>query len=107
MGCHPRVDLHCRSKGHDYVVVVSRSSRRDPLDLEIYGFTVRDPLPVVSIPLLGADPDVKLDLPRVCRRAYETGPYGKILRYDLPADPALSEDDTAWARRLFDARGNS
>jgi hypothetical protein len=100
LACHPRVDLHCKSKGYDYVVVVSRAARRDPLDLEIYGFGVREPLPAVAVPLRPPDADVSLDLGRVFRRAYETGPYGKIVRYDLPADPPLADKDVSWAREL-------
>jgi hypothetical protein len=106
LGGSPHVDLHCRARGHDYVVVVSRSERRTPqLDLEIYGFSVRDRLPVVAVPLRKPDPDVSLDLARVFRRAYETGPYRKILRYDLPADPPLSSADAAWARETLEVRG--
>ncbi|MBI4603180.1 MAG: DUF4058 family protein [Planctomycetes bacterium] len=106
LGGNPRVALHCRARGHDYVVVVSRSEKRTPqLDLEVYGFTVHDPLPAVAIPLRPPDPDVRLELGQAFRRAYETGPYRKILRYDLPADPALSREDAAWARELLRARG--
>lgn len=51
-GGHPRVHAHCAARGHDYVVVVSRAAARQPrLDLELYGFTVRDPLPTVAVPL--------------------------------------------------------
>jgi hypothetical protein len=106
LGGSPRVDIHCRARGHDYVVVVSRSEKRSPrIDLEIYGFTVRDSLPTVAVPLRQPDPDVRLDLGRAFRRAYETGPYRKIVRYDLPADPPLPEEDSAWARDELRARG--
>jgi hypothetical protein len=105
IGCHPRVELHCQSRGYDYVVVVSRSTRRSPLDLEVYGFTVRDPLPVVALPLVAPDPDVAFDLAQVFRRAFETGPYRKVVRYDLSPEPALPDADLAWARRLLAEHG--
>jgi hypothetical protein len=101
LGGHPRVAAHARRKGYDYLVVLSRSNRRAPhLDLELFGFRLRDPLPVVSIPLREPDPDILLDLGPVFRRAYETGPYRKILSYDGPADPPLRDEDAAWARSV-------
>lgn len=106
MGGHPGVDAHCRRRGYDYLIVVSRGSHRSPrLDLELFGFAVRDALPGVPVPLLEPDPDVVLDLAWAFRRAYETGPYRKILRYDLPPDPPLEAGDADWARQLLEARG--
>ncbi len=105
VACSPQVDAHCRRKGYDYLSVVSRSVRRAPkLDLEIYGFGVEDPLPVVSIPLRHPDPDIPLDLELVFRRAYETGPYRKIIRYELPADPPLVGPHADWARSIVERR---
>lgn len=90
MACHPSVEAHCGRKGYHYLVTVSRGTRRAPaLDLEIYGFTVRDPFPVIAIPLLHPDPDVILDLAQVFRRAYDSGPYRKVVRYDRPPEPPL------------------
>ncbi len=87
-GGDPRVDAHCQAKGYDYVVVVSRAQRRRPaFTLDLYGFTVRDPFPVVGIPLRAPDPDVPLSLDQVFVRAYDTGPYRKIIDYDAPLDP--------------------
>lgn len=103
VACHPSVEVHCRRKGYDYLVTVSRPAGRAPrLGLELYGFTVRDPLPVVAIPLIEPDPDVALDLGVVFRRAYETGPYRKILEYREPPDLRLNPGDEAWARDLVE-----
>lgn len=109
VGCHATVDTYCRRKAYDYVVVVSRSSRRSPrMDLELYGFGVRSSFPAVSIPLREPDPDVVLDLGASFRRAYETGPYSKMIRYDLPPDPPLSGNDSDWAvERVAIARGGA
>jgi hypothetical protein len=96
---HPGVDVHCLRKGYDYLVTVSRPERRTPrLALELYGFTLRDPLPVIAVPLIAPDPDVALDLGAVFRRAYETGPYRKIIPYGAPPEPPLTPGDDAWAR---------
>lgn len=102
VGGLPRAGLHCQARGHDYVVVVSRGSRRDPLRLEIYGFTVRDPLPVVSVPLRDEEPDIALDLGLVFLRTYQTGPYRKVIRYDLPPEYPLASEHASWARRILE-----
>ncbi|MBI4606261.1 MAG: DUF4058 family protein [Planctomycetes bacterium] len=106
LGGHPRVDLHCRARGYDYVAVVSRSTKRSPrLTLEAYGFTVQNALPVVAVPLREPDPDVPLDLGCVFRRVYETGPYAKIIRYDMDPTPPLSNLHADWARGVLAAKG--
>jgi hypothetical protein len=97
----PRVDLRCRSRRHLYVVVVSRGWKRHPLQLEIYGFGIREPLPVIAVPLREAISDVPLDLGHVFKRRYETGPYRKVVRYDLPPDPGLPPDEAGWTRELL------
>lgn len=103
IGGHAMVEAHCRRKGYDYAVIVSSATRRSPhLQLELYGFGVRDPFPIVRVPLREPDPEAILDLGRVFRRAYETGPYRKILRYDRAADPPLSDGDAHWARELIE-----
>lgn len=87
LGGHWQVDEHCCARGWDYVVVVSRALRRRPrLDLELYGFTVRDPFPAVAIPLSPGESDVTVELAAVFKRAYETGPYAKIIDYGSPPD---------------------
>ncbi len=102
VGCHPSIETHARRKGYHYLVTVSRAGRRSPaLDLDLYGFTVRDPLPVISVPLLDPDPDVTLDLGVVFRRAYETGPYRKIIDYRAQPSPPLAGEEAAWARGII------
>jgi hypothetical protein len=86
-GGHAQLHEHCKAKGYDYVVVVSRSSRRHPrLDLEVYGFTLAQPFPTIQVPLAPPDADVALDLGQVFQRAYDTGPYRKIIDYGVPPD---------------------
>ena len=62
-------------------------------------------LPVIAVPLREPDPDVALDLGHVFRRAYETGPYRKVIRYGLPPDPELPPGDAAWAAAAWAAGG--
>lgn len=87
-----------------YVVVVSHAGERAPTpQSRVYGFTVRDPLPRVELPLLAGDPPVALDLPLAFARAYDSGPYAKVVDYAGEPDPPLSADDMAWARERIAA----
>jgi hypothetical protein len=105
LGCHPRVGDFCKAKGYDYAVVVSHASQRRPrLRLDVYGFTVRQRLPKIKVPLREPDPPVVLDLGHVFRRAYETGPYPKVIRYSEPPRPGLDDRDAAWAQALVSDR---
>lgn len=62
----------------------------------MYGWSVRDPLPTVLVPLRQEDGVIPLDLAAVFQQTYERGRYGRILRYGEP--PALlNESDRAWA----------
>jgi hypothetical protein len=81
IACHPSVNAYTKQRKYSYLVTVSRSTRRGPkLDLELYGFTASDSFPVVLLPLRPKDTDISLDLGKVFRRAYETGPYRKLLQ---------------------------
>ena len=63
-----------------------------------YGWTVRDRLPTIPIPLRQPDPDVLIDLQELADRVYDFGRYGKTLRYDLPLPEGtpIHPEDRAW-----------
>ena len=75
---------------------------------QIYPFGVRDPLPVVEIPLHEHEgQEVVLDLQTVFTRAYDAGPYNRgAVDYGggIPAPP-LSPEDAAWADELLRRAG--
>ncbi len=105
----PGVRAYLAGSGRDahYVVLVSHAEeRRAPTSQSrVYGFTVRDPLPRVELPLLRGDPPVALDLPLAFARAYDSGPYAKVVDYTGAPDPPLLADDLAWSRaRIAAAR---
>lgn len=78
-----------------YYVTLSRAERRPVA--EIWPFTIRDPLPLVPVPLRRPDPDVPLDLGKTVISIYDDGSYELRLDYSKPAPPpALSPDDEAW-----------
>jgi hypothetical protein len=88
----------------DYVVSVSRASNRGRV--EVYPFTLRDPLPRVKIPLRRPDPDIILDLPAAVSRVYDHGGYRERLRYHQPPPPpSLPSEDAEWMDALLRAHG--
>jgi hypothetical protein len=85
----------------DYYAFVSR--RRWRPKAEVYGWTMRDPLPPIPIPLSGEDPDVALDLQAVFSGVYDRAGYDYSLYYQRAVEPPLAEVDAAWVRERLEA----
>lgn len=84
--------------GH-YYALVSRADRRP--ECQVYTWTVRQPLPVIPIPLKAPEPDVKVDLAAAFRTAYQRGRYQRMVPYDAaPPGPGLGAAEVEWATRL-------
>ncbi len=83
----------------DYYALVSRAERFPKAD--VWAWTVRDPLPVLPVPLKAADGEVLLDLRPCLDRAYDDAGYAT--RIDYAAEPAyrLRGPDAAWAADLL------
>ncbi len=80
-------------RGTRYLVLVSRFpnfNRR-----EVYYCPLREPLPIVRVPLRRSDPDIALSLQTLIDRVYETGRYWRLLSAPL-APPPLPKDDAEW-----------
>ncbi len=79
----------------DYYALLKRAGpdRR----LEIWYFDLRDPLPVIAVPLRPPFADVPLSLPSVFEETYSDGFYADKLDYagSVPP-PRLRPADTAW-----------
>jgi len=84
----------------DYFVFLTRAERRD--QTETWPISVRDPLPVVPVPLLPSDDDAPLDLGHALRTIYDEARYDLSIDYSQPPIPPLSEDDAEWARELLE-----
>lgn len=82
----------------DYFAFVSRATERSHCD--VYGWSIRHPLPAIPIPLLSGDFPVALDLAHVFAATYHRGRYARLLRYDRPLDLPLATDDHSWATQL-------
>jgi hypothetical protein len=83
----------------DYRILVSRAGKRSKA--EFWPVGVREPLPVIAIPLREPDPDVPLDLGEVLQTAYERGAYDLSVDYRRKPDPPLKGDDARWAETLL------
>jgi hypothetical protein len=83
--------------GH-YYAFVSRAQHR-PLS-ETFAWTIRDPLPLIPIPLKAPDADVILDLASIFATVYERSHLGRWIDYTAPLALPLSPEDRAWAEAL-------
>jgi hypothetical protein len=83
----------------DYYAFVSRFDRRPSCD--VYPWTVRQPLPLLPIPLLAPDPDIEVDLGEAFRVTYQRGRYDRLIRYDQPPpSPSFAGDDANWVTEV-------
>ena len=81
----------------DYCLAVARPEERPRIG--VWPLMLRDPLPVLPIPLRPPDADVFLDLPALLDDAYDGGGLARTC-YRHPPDPPLPEADRAWAEAL-------
>jgi hypothetical protein len=79
----------------DYFACVFRGDRRP--DVDVYAWSVRQPLPPVRVPLRAPDPDVTLDLSTVVSSTYDRGRYNRKLRYSSAPPASLAPEDALWA----------
>jgi Protein of unknown function (DUF4058) len=79
----------------DFYAVVTRADR--PHGSEVYAWSIRQPLPLIPIPLKAPDPDVPLDLSAVFATAYERGRYARSVRYASPLGLPIEPGDREWA----------
>lgn len=84
----------------DHYAAVARAGQRPRL--EVYAWTIRQPLPTIPIPLRAPDADVPLDLGAVFADTYRRTRLDKALRrLSVGPPPArLSQEDAAWAAAL-------
>jgi hypothetical protein len=83
----------------DYRVLVSRAGKRNKA--RYWPVSVRQPLPVVGVPLRGDDADAPLDLGAVFRAAYDAAAYQVSVDYRGDPEPPLAAADAAWAHQLL------
>ena len=77
----------------DYLIFLTRAERRNVT--ETWPVGVRDPLPVVPVPLLPGDDDVPLDLGHTLRTIYDEARYDLSIDYGEMPIPPLPGNDAA------------
>lgn len=81
-----------------YYVAVCRAEDEDRVGT--WEWSLRNPIPLIPVPLLKPDPDITLNIKTLLDNIYdECGLEDSI--YDLPPDPPLSPKDNAWAKSLI------
>lgn len=79
-----------------YLVSVTRSY---PTQCELYGFSMQQRLPRISLPLASDDKDILLDLQEVFTKCWNSGPYPELLHYNDPSPGDLTEEEAAFCRQ--------
>jgi Protein of unknown function (DUF4058) len=85
----------------DYSIMVSLAEKRPAADL--WPVKLREPLPVIPIPLRPPDAAAGVDLQEALHRAYD-GPGYEHFIYIGDPEPPLSANDAAWARQFVLAK---
>ncbi len=87
-----------------YYVYLSRAEDRPVTD--VWPIGLREPLPVVPVPLLDPDPDVTLDLQAAVNACFDLVHYERLLDYSAsPPPPALTPEDAGWVGERLSAAG--
>jgi hypothetical protein len=85
-------------RAYAYSVLVSRVDDRPKAGFWPIG--LRDPLPIIPIPLRAPAGDARLELQEALNRVYDASGYEDYIYSGLP-DPPLEEQDQAWAESLI------
>jgi hypothetical protein len=83
----------------DYLAIVCNMYERP--ECGVWPLSVRQPLPVLPIPLLRPDPPVGLNITQALHTAYERARYDLRIDYSAPCDPPLAPADAEWAAALI------
>jgi len=94
----PRMPFAGRVLECAYYALVSRMEKRPQADF--WPIHLRDPLPVIPIPLREPDPDAQLDLQTALHHVYDAARYGNYV-YEGTPQPSLSEIDETWAKQCI------
>jgi hypothetical protein len=90
----PRTKLAEPLPPGDYFGMVFRGDRRP--DVDVYSWSLQDPLPPIPIPLKGINESVNLALAEAFASAFDRGRYDRKLSYALPWPIALTLAQTQW-----------
>ncbi|MEO1147441.1 MAG: DUF4058 family protein [Cyanobacteria bacterium J06638_22] len=87
----------------DYRILISRSDRCP--SGQLYAFNVRQPIPVVAVPLAAENEEILLNLQTVLHRLYQRGRYHLAIDYQKSPQPSFSKEETEWMDTLLEEAG--
>jgi hypothetical protein len=93
------IDILDKLPARDYQILISRSEQR-PL-AELLGFTLRDSIPIFSLPLKLNEQEPLVNLQQLLNYIYEKGSFDLAINYNQQPIPPLKEADTIWLNDLL------
>jgi hypothetical protein len=83
-----------------YRIIVSRAYDRP--QAAAYLFTIRDPIPDISVPLQSGDPEPSVALNHLVHDVYDRAGYDLALDYQqAPPPPPMPAQDEQWMQQLL------
>jgi hypothetical protein len=99
-----RLPLSGLTTNGDYYVYLNRATRRWRTSVWAMALPVR--LPIVPVPLLDPDPDVRLDLQAALDASFALVGYDRLIDYTAaPPEPALSDAGLRWVHNILLSAG--
>jgi hypothetical protein len=93
---HPRMPDAC------YLIALTRARAKVT---DLWPLSLREPLPVVPVPLTAPDDDVLLPLSQALQEVYDEAAYELSIDYSQnPPPPPLNDDDASWMRQRLRRR---
>jgi hypothetical protein len=83
----------------DCYYLVSRADQRP--DCQVYAWGLRQPLPVLPVPLRAPDPDLMIPLGSVFTTAYDRGRFQRRIDYRGQRPGHLRPDEIPWAQGVL------
>ncbi|MBW4440958.1 MAG: DUF4058 family protein [Plectolyngbya sp. WJT66-NPBG17] len=91
------------SRNHgDYRILICRGDHRPTGDL--FAFDLRQPIPVIPVPLMPSEAEPLLDLQKLLHQIYDRGRYRLAINYTQPLQPVLSEEEKQWVEDQLERR---
>ncbi|MFN6558328.1 MAG: DUF4058 family protein [Nostoc sp. ChiSLP01] len=87
----------------DYQIIVSRSLMRP--QAKLYGFSIREAIPLFSLPLQSEDTEPILNLQSLLHGIYNRARYHLAIDYNQEPVPPLKPEDALWSDMLLREQG--
>ncbi|MEM7134719.1 MAG: DUF4058 family protein [Chloroflexota bacterium] len=93
-----------KAHGKDYRIFIRRREQMN--QGWIYGFDVREAIPIFPLPLQSDDQEPSLNLGPLLQGVYDRARYRLIMDYSQPPVPRMDEEDEKWLDSLIHQSSN-